>query len=722
MSDIVSIIYQWRMAAINTIKSGKFPLWNPSYFLGMPLFANFQNSLINFTNIVFFLPLSKAISWGLMIYLQSLFSLISIFLYLKSIKIKTLPSLIASLVYSYSLFTVAWLEYGVHIYTAAFLPLILLCIEKTQKTKSLKYLTLLSILVALQIYGGYPQYAIYTLIFTAIYHIVINKIVINKILSLSLFVIIGLGLASPLLLPGYELINKSIHHIDTTADHSNKGFLPSINLLTALSPNYFGNPGTRDYEGVGFYDNNAFYPGLISIIATIFYLFHLIFGSQKIKNKRILLFFCSIPTVFILSTNNPLSLLLRDNFGFIFSGNGIATRYFVIGNLAFSVLTASMVDSLVQKKNRYVYFSLELIFLWQLVLLINTKLNFFHSIEVSFKNTLYSIILLLPTTFLLIKLNKSRHRSFQKILLLMLFAVTATDLFYNAWKYLPFSPSKYLFPSTPTIDFLKKNASHYRISGGDAIPENMWQPYDLSSADGYDAMVPLTNFEYLFFVQNQTFPTSASRAFKVNNYDSELFHTLSEKYILKITSEDNSTKLPTEFNQADYKTAYSQGKIVVVENTNTLPRARFVYKSQIFPTLQQVKEHLSAKNFSSDTAYIVSKKQSPIAPCQPQNQTISFIKDQANLVELETDNNCPAILILSDAFFPGWKATINDQPTPIYQTNYVFRSIILPAGKHQIKFSYLPSSFVYGIYISVISGIILISLNLIKIKKRNKIK
>lgn len=161
MSDIVSIIYQWRMAAINAIKSGKFPLWNPSYFLGMPLFANFQNSLINFTNIVFFLPLSKATNWGLMIYLQSLFSLTSIFLYLKSIKIKTLPSLIASLVYSYSLFTIVWLEYGVHIYTAAFLPLILLCVEKLQKTKSLKYLTLISILVALQIYGGYPQYAIY---------------------------------------------------------------------------------------------------------------------------------------------------------------------------------------------------------------------------------------------------------------------------------------------------------------------------------------------------------------------------------------------------------------------------------------------------------------------------------------------------------------------------------------------------------------------------------
>jgi len=75
MSDIVSIIYQWRIMAINSIKSGSFPFWQRQYFVGMPLFANFQNSLINLTNIPLFLIKDQGIGWTLMVFLQLLFSL-----------------------------------------------------------------------------------------------------------------------------------------------------------------------------------------------------------------------------------------------------------------------------------------------------------------------------------------------------------------------------------------------------------------------------------------------------------------------------------------------------------------------------------------------------------------------------------------------------------------------------------------------------------------------
>ncbi|MBU1089116.1 hypothetical protein KKA02_04550, partial [Patescibacteria group bacterium] len=130
MSDIVSIIYQWRTTAINAIKSKVFPFWNPYYFLGMPLFANFQNSLINFTNLPFFLPIKTTTAWGLMIYLQLLFALVSAFIYLKTIKFKNPSALMGAIIFTFSLFNITWLEYGIHAYVASFLPLMLTAIEK----------------------------------------------------------------------------------------------------------------------------------------------------------------------------------------------------------------------------------------------------------------------------------------------------------------------------------------------------------------------------------------------------------------------------------------------------------------------------------------------------------------------------------------------------------------------------------------------------------------
>jgi len=53
ISDIPSILYPWRSFVVDELKAGRWPLWNPFYFIGMPLLANFQSAVFSYVNIFF---------------------------------------------------------------------------------------------------------------------------------------------------------------------------------------------------------------------------------------------------------------------------------------------------------------------------------------------------------------------------------------------------------------------------------------------------------------------------------------------------------------------------------------------------------------------------------------------------------------------------------------------------------------------------------------------
>jgi len=55
-------------------------------------------------------------------------------------------------------------------------------------------------------------------------------------------------------------------------------------------------------------------------------------------------------------------------------------------------------------------------------------------------------------------------------------------------------------------------------------------------------------------------------------------------------------------------------------------------------------------------------------------------------VETETDG----YLFLSDAYYPGWRATIDGAPTTIYRADIMFRAVFVPAGAHEIVYTYDP--------------------------------
>jgi hypothetical protein len=56
----------------------------------------------------------------------------------------------------------------------------------------------------------------------------------------------------------------------------------------------------------------------------------------------------------------------------------------------------------------------------------------------------------------------------------------------------------------------------------------------------------------------------------------------------------------------------------------------------------------------------------------------------------------PALLVLNDSDYPGWKVYVDGQRSHWITANYLFRGVLLQPGRHLVRFAYEPASFATG--------------------------
>jgi uncharacterized membrane protein YfhO len=88
-------------------------------------------------------------------------------------------------------------------------------------------------------------------------------------------------------------------------------------------------------------------------------------------------------------------------------------------------------------------------------------------------------------------------------------------------------------------------------------------------------------------------------------------------------------------------------------------------------------------------------------------------------VSIETRTVAPALLVLTDTFFPGWHATVDGTPARIHRADLAFRGVEVPAGHHSVSFTYRPRPFLIGAAISMTTLVTLVTAALlVPIRKR----
>jgi hypothetical protein len=189
--------------------------------------------------------------------------------------------------------------------------------------------------------------------------------------------------------------------------------------------------------------------------------------------------------------------------------------------------------------------------------------------------------------------------------------------------------------------------------------------------------------------------------------------------------------------------------VAVWRMKRTLPRAWIVHDVQVLPPLahplrtERVDERTKAvlfpdnkaRDFRRTAVVETNLRHSPWAKQAPKSLEsngrstdelcrITHFDPQRIVVEAELA--MPGLFVLSEAWFPGWKATViadsTSREAPIYRTNRVLRGVWLAAGSQRVEFRFEPTSFTRGALVSALSWLALLLGGITILAARRKAK
>jgi len=149
----------------------------------------------------------------------------------------------------------------------------------------------------------------------------------------------------------------------------------------------------------------------------------------------------------------------------------------------------------------------------------------------------------------------------------------------------------------------------------------------------------------------------------------------------------------------DYRLVHS-GDVKIYENLRwrDLPRAFVVASAQVISDDAAALTALAAPSFDPATAVILAAGSIPQFSTPPISTLPVFTHYEPEHLQLTATG--PGYLVLADADYPGWVATVDEQPAPIYRADILFRAIELPAGTHTIELRFEPWSVRIGLWVS----------------------
>jgi len=700
------------------------PLWNPYQFSGAPLVGNIQAAMFYPLGFLFYLiPAEQAYGYTIVIH----FALSAIFMYafMRSLHTKKTAAFLSAIVFTYNGFFMGHLYAGhlTFVQTYTWIPLIFLFANRFCTLLDLKSASLAGLFLGIQILGGFPQIAFYTIIALILWgaHHIVARLrhgdtgsILRICGGMVLIVFFGFALSAVQLLPTHEFSRLSARSGGVTYEFATMGSFHPVNLLTFLMPNFFGNPVNGTYWRT--VDNWQFWElcGYVGITPLLLMFF--LKKTSRIGDALTFFVLLLLLSLFLaLGRYNPVYPLIYHLPGFGHFRLPAQILYLTVFSL--SVLAGMGLHGISESRcipRPYkISVGVGLVFFGLLILALFLRpVQFLYfifkftgpsgltpgsipRIHETIRLSLFTGAGFLAVTAALIYLSR-RDRLGPTVLALALVGVTVADI----WSF-----------SNPLVRTIrlelsekKRNLLHAVNADRDVFrvvtTDNTFDPNDgllfgYHDIQGYDPLILKRYLAYVNASQNTPTFSEAVNVQYVRNWDTPLIRMLNVKYA--ISAEKGAFRLK-----------HYMPRAFIVHKAVTLPEENileYMMKDEFNPAETVVFEDSPGmrESIRRNAGYRVKHTQPEAGHEYPEIRV-----DQCRITDYRNDQimltarlSEPGYLVLSEISYPGWTAYVDGEKVELLTGNYVFRVVSLPVGIHEVVFRYEPVSFLIGSVISI---------------------
>lgn len=768
-SDTISQFSPYRTFVYETWKKyGQLPLWNPRILMGHPFLGNPLPAMFypqNLLNLIFIPDTLFGYLLLFDIFMAGLFT----YLFMRILKTSRFAAFVAGCVFMFSgIFVVR--VYGGNIPNLDVLsmfPLVLLLLELAIRKKSLFYGALAGVPLGLQFLAGQPEYTLYSSLSAFIYFSLRSLFVFKNenslrfaprlILIFFTYLIVGLSLSAVQLMPLLELSKQSSRSEMSTYQFATSYSFPPHHLTTFLMPEFYGTFLDVTYWGGRNFWELCVYMGVLplilaligiilkrgeyTIIFLLIALFSLVFAFGR-YSPIFYIFYRFVPlfrlfrkpSVILFSTVFSVSIL--SGFGLDFLIKKFRDRDKKMTILLIKIL--SIVANLTLIAILLVYLKKDYLlsvggkmlttkyqsFMTTVHPLYYSFEFYMEKIEQAYLHIFESLVNFLIITFSIIfafalRLKKKDSIKYFKISVI---AIILLDLWFFGIKYIDvISPDKIFAERFPEkiLTVFESDEDKFRILDfTHTTPQFIIMRYQVETITGYEPtqIGKYRRFTDFFFDVNPDLKMKPYVSIIENRTieNSKILGLMNVKYVLtenKIENDNFVFMLSTRVPVYDkYLKTSDEKEIHLYENKNFLPRAFVVPRYKVFTNDSRILEEIGEEEVDP-REYVILEEDVEFTETDAgefKKAAVSYYSP--NEIHVDVDIEGPEFLVLSENWYPGWRAYDNGVEKKIYRANYVFRSIYLDKGHHHVEFIYDPTSLKIGSWVTIASIIFLCAL------------
>ena len=737
--DLGSYFYPIKFSVAEAFKAGELPLWERRMASGFPIMAGLQSAVFYPPSLAFdLLPFFAAVQ--IIFVIHYAVAALGTYVLFRSWKCEVFVAVIGAILFAFSGTMVSLTNLLNHFQSAVWLPWMIYLWERTVRTGRWTAFVAFSIVSLCQLLAGSPEIFLLSLSLIVLDTLrLYREREINAlfrcitILFGAGVIIIGLGMIQ--LLPTAELILQSRRDLPIPASEALDWslrpssllglFLPTLEADTSLSL------GVRSLLGQGVPFLLSHYMGVIAVFALCYW-----FRTVRMKERVVVLVLVGCSLLLAFGSYTPVYPFLYDWVP-AFRAMRFPEKYYY---LTFALLVFTAVRGLRQIDDKeyphspwliatailaawliaYVTFRVQPQLLADLLqppnpnqIAPSTNPTTIAAILAILEKQV-AVALVLATLFCLQRFGLIRKTLLQCLLVLAVYF----DLS-SANKPLHFRRDATLIENIPRI-MDKPPADHSRFfyypPGENLHPSYVRvtgsPDYNKATVIALNNLLPnagmLYGFEYFQDIDALGRRSYTNFLHFINALPADrrgkLLGAVNVKYVVAFH--------PLEVKGLDLVREFPEHYSKLYEVTDAVPRAyvaaRAVYELNPKSTL----ERMSSDSFDPLGDVIVD------APVQlgPQDviQSAATIKlYRNNQVQIDAQLSARGILVLTDAYYPGWKVRVDGKKQKILRANYLFRGVELPAGKHKVEFIYEPKSFTVGLIISLCTAGLLLGVPLV---------